>query len=213
MEQQDVLYELFLFHGLTKKQIATLLEQLPPPVTYAKGDCIYDVQSFDRSLGILLCGTVLVQSPQDNGHPLLLNRLSVGNVFGAAALFGENSPQYVTVLTALDTVRVQFITQEQLSAWFTTHPILAQNYIAFLSDRVRFLNRKLDTVTNGSSVSRLYHYCLSHATPNGTVTLPHNMTALAESLNMGRSSLYRSFDTLVKTGLLQKNGKIFLLKQ
>lgn len=201
----------FLFRGLDEAALSAIDRELSDAVCYAKGERIYDAHSFRKSLGLVLSGAVLVQSPGEQGRSLIMNRLQPGDVFGAAALFDEEQSDYVTQLTAQEPVCVRFITQEQMNDLFRRFPQTAQNYIRFLSGRVRFLNRKLATLTGGSSVSRLYHYCLSHQQEDGTVAFPHSMTELSRVLNMGRSSLYRSLDTLLLEGIVTRDGKHYRL--
>ncbi len=207
----DSLSAFFLFRGLDGDALRKIDEQLSPAVCYERGERIYDTHTFDRSLGMVLSGTVLVQSPEEQGRPLIMNRLCAGDVFGAAALFDDKQDDYVTDLTTLTPVCVRFITQEQMTALFAAFPQTSQNYIAFLSGRIRFLNRKLAALTGGSSVSRLYHYCLSHQDEHGTVALPRSMTELSRTLNMGRSSLYRALDTLLQQGIVTKDGKQYTI--
>ena len=203
----------FLFRGLSDSQLEQLADEPAAIRHYEKGDRIYDTHCFERSLGVILSGSVLVCSPDENGHPLVMTRLQADDVFGAAALFDKDGADYVTELTAETAVCVRFITQEQMSGLFVRFPQIAQNYIAFLSDRVRFLNRKLAVLTGGPSVNRVYQYFLSHQQQDGTVALPPSHTELAKVLNMGRSSLYRSIDTLLSQGVVKKNGKTYTLIQ
>lgn len=201
----------FLFRDLSPEEKERVAAQLSPPFNYDKGERIYSPRSFRKALGLVISGTVLVQSVHEN-HTVIMNRLFSGSVFGAAALFSdEDDEDYVSELVALDRVCVHFIPQDQLLRMFEDIPQTAQNYIRFLSGRVRFLNRKVAALTNGTAISRVYHYFLCHQQEDGTVILPNNMTELARSLNMGRSSLYRSFDTLVHNGMVKKDGKRFRL--
>lgn len=203
----------FLFKGLDETALETIDRELAQPISYTKGERIYDPQEFRKSLGLVLCGTVLVQAPGEQDRPLIINRITAGNAFGAAALFDSQVSDYVTTLTAFDKVSVRYITQEQMSRLFLLFPRTAQNYIEFLSGRVRFLNRKITALTNGSSVNRLYQFCLSRQQEDGTVLLPASMTELARILNMGRSSLYRSLDVLLEQHILEKNGKQYTILQ
>ena len=202
---------LFLFRGLTPQQLERAESYFSAPVCYEKGKTLYSTHQFQKALGVVLSGTVSVRSPQEQGHSVLLNCLGTGDIFGAAAWFEEGTSDYVTDLTALTNVCVRYIRQEQMVSLFAEFPLTAQNYIAFLSGRIRFLNRKLAALTGGSSVSRLYHYCLTHGNSDGTILFPASMTDLARTLNMGRSSLYRSLDTLLAEGIVAKNGKEYIL--
>jgi len=205
------LTDFFLFSGLSAEDLSAVERELADPVYYPKGTLIYDAHTFRRSLGLILSGTVLVRSNEDTNCPLVMNRLHSGDLFGAAALFEETETDYVTQLMAQEPVTVRFITQEQMSSLFLRFPQTARNYIRFLSGRIRFLNRKLSTLTGGSAVSRLYRYCLSHQHDNGTVLFPKSMTELSRVLNMGRSSLYRALDTLSAEGILIRSGKQYRL--
>ena len=40
-----------------------------------------------------------------------------------------------------------FITEEMLASLFERHPHAAINYIAFLSDRIRFLNARISVIS------------------------------------------------------------------
>ncbi len=86
-------------------------------------------------------------------------------------------------------------------------PRVGENYVTFLSDRIRFLNRRLSTLTAGQTDGKLWRYLLAHRGEDGVVSLPGGMTGLAETLNMGRSSLYRSLDALTAAGRICRQGK------
>ncbi len=202
----------FLFHDFSPPELEAIEPFLSPAVRYEKGTTIYDPAVFRKSLGLVLLGRILVKSASTS-HPLIMNRLSMGDVFGAAALFDPDTSTYVTELTALDTVVIRYITQDNLKRLFEQFPKAAHNYIVFLSGRIRFLNRKLAAVTDGSSVNRLYHYFVSNQDENGVVTIQGSMKELANRLNMGHSSLYRSLTALLEEHLIAKDGKHYRLLQ
>ena len=89
------------------------------------------------------------------------------------------------------------------------------NYVRFLSDRIRFLNSKIATFTADSAKSKLMRYLVSQAelqnNPEGNVVLPVSCQKLAESLNIGRASLYRAFEQLENDGLIRRSGKAVAL--
>lgn len=202
----------FLFADLTDSDLETVDEVLSAPVIYRKGNHLYDQHQFQHALGLVISGTILVESTDEQERPLVMNRLRAGDIFGVAALFDQESSDYVTVLRALDTVVVRYITQDDIYRLFEQFPSVARQYIAFLSGRIRFLNRKIAVLAGGSSVNRLYRYCLSHQQEDGSLSLPDSMTELARILNMGRSSLYRSLDILLTKGILIKNGKQYIIQ-
>ena len=80
-----------------------------------------------------------------------------------------------------------------------------KNYIGFLSDRIRFLNRKITYLTAGNAERRLALYLISFGTDH--VELSESISALSDLLNLGRASIYRAFDKLAEDGYLEKQGR------
>ena len=197
-----------LFVGVFGQDLSLLAADCEAPIAYQKGETVYTASSFRKAIGLILTGAVTVTA--ENGA--VMNRLSAGEMFGAAALFGAQET-YVTQITATANSHIVFISQEQMTAWLHRYPKVAENYICFLSGRIRFLNHKLSVLTAGSAEGRLYQYLLTHRGEDGAVTLPHSMVELAGLLGIGRSSLYRARETLITAGFLRQVGKIYYLTE
>ena len=179
---------------------------------FAKGSVIYSPASFSRALGIVLSGSVDVLRCE-SGRQVRLNRISSGESFGAAALYDDRDETYATTVVACEECVVLFIDGGRLSEMMKSDFILAENYIRFLSGRIRFLNRRVAGFTAGAVDRKLARYLLEHAPKDGVVSLPKNMTALSDALGVGRSSLYRSLDALCDAGVIERRGKeIVVLK-
>ena len=193
--------DLFLLDGLTGEERERCLAMATDERCYQKGDVVCDAGCATRALVLVLSGGVRVYHGR-----VVMNDLEAGCVFGVAALFGEEEPYPTTVVAAAQT-RVLFVPQETVTAWVTAYPRVALNYIAFLSGRVRFLNRRLSTLTAGQTDGKLWCYLTANREPDGCVHLPGGMATLAKTLGMGRSSLYRSLDALVADGRVVRRGK------
>ena len=202
---EHVLSRFTLFAGLSEQQLNDILAVCEPVSPYAKGETIYRGDTFRRAVGLILSGSAAVHK-----QSLMMNRLQAGDMFGAAALF-DDSPTYVTEITAEEDTEILFLSQDTISSLLVSYPLLAENYIRFLSGRIRFLNRKLAVLTTGSAENRVYQYLLAHTDEYGTVQLPPSMVELAHTLNIGRSSLYRSFDALLDAGVLERAGRTYRL--
>lgn len=194
-----------LFRGLGEAELTAIAEAAEAPVRYRKGEVIYRCDDFRRAIGLILEGSVTVRR-----EALMMNRLCAGDMFGAAALFDE-SETYVTQITAEDECLILFLSQETMSRLLREYPPLAENYIRFLSGRIRFLNRKLAVLTEGSAEHRVYSYLLAHSDEQGLTSLPPSMVELAHTLNIGRSSLYRAVDALLKEGVIARDGRCYRL--
>lgn len=193
---------LFLFEGVSPtEKVRCWAIDSGEETSFAKGEVIYDSEHAKRALALVLEGRVRVLHGR-----VVMNELHAGDVFGAAALFGEEDPFPTTVAARTD-CRVLFIPQTTVSAWMAAVPRVGENYIRFLSDRIRFLNRRLATLTAGHTDGKLWRYLLAHRGEDGFVHLSGGLAELAKALNMGRSSLYRGLDALTADGKIVRRGK------
>lgn len=199
---------LFLLDGLTSDEVAQCRQMATPEeLTFEKGEVIYDANHIRRALAFIIEGHAKVMLGR-----VMMNDLYSGDVFGAAALFGS-SESYPSTVLAVTSCRVVLISQETVSRWMAAVPRVGENYVRFLSDRIRFLNRRLSTLTAGQTDGRLWKYLITHRDDAGIVQISGGMSALAERLDMGRSSLYRSLDALAEAGWIRREGKkIVILK-
>ena len=206
---QTVRRESFLFRGLSDAEFAAIRAQLGEPERIEKGADVYTEQSFRRALGLVLSGELRVTRLGADGRRRTHNRLLPGDGFGAAALFGEAAADgaFVTEVVAYKASTVQFIPEETLTALWRRDPRIADNYIRFLTERIRFLNRVMNGAGGGTAEDKLRRYLLSHSDKAGHVTLPCSLSGLSARLDVGRSSLYRALEDLSQSGFLQRNGK------
>ena len=86
---------------------------------------------------------------------------------------------------------------------------LVENYLAFLSQRIRFLNKKIAGFTQSGAEGKLARYLLEVAASQGkdSLLLPTSIQNIAKILNLGRASLYRALDTLSDLGYIVREGK------
>lgn len=193
----------FLFEGLKKEEIIQIKSLLSSPVLYKKGEIIYSADSFIDAIGFIIKGKAFARST-DSLH---MNSFNAGSCFGVAALFG-NDKTYVSTIIAEQDTEVLFITEAELKYIFEKYPKCSLNYISFLSDKVRFLNKKIGLVSTHSAEETLYKYLSSVADESGCATLPKSMTLLAKILGISRASLYRAMDTLQSDGRIKRENNI-----
>ena len=193
---------LFLLDGLTDEELALCrLSAQAEPIAFAKGQTVYEPDRAERALAFVLEGHLRVT----NGR-VVMNDLYPGDVFGAAALFGSTEP-YPSTIVAVTNCRILLISQETVSHWMRQVPKVGENYVRFLSDRIRFLNRRVSTLTAGDTDGKLWRYLMAHKDEEGVVILSGGMSELADRLDMGRSSLYRCLDALIAAGRIRREGK------
>ena len=206
------LSESFLFRGVDMQKITPVIESGGVHINnYNAGDIIYEPTVYERSLGIIISGGAFVTTASGEKR-VSLRTLKKGDVFGAASMFGGE--EYVTRIFAKSKCAVVFVSQEQIEEFIKTDSEIALNYIAFLSDKIRFLNKKIASFTAGTAESRLAGYIMRLIGENENkteITLPLAIKPLAEELDIGRASLYRAFGVLEKTGCVKRAERIIYI--
>ena len=176
-------------------------------VLFDAGEAIYSVEKSRRAVAFLFSGQAAAYSPHTGGSKVALNYFSDGAMFGMAAVFVK-SERYVTEVVAQKPCKVLFLPQPLLSELFAKDLRVAERYIAFLSGRIEYLNRKITGFTAGEAESRLAFYLCDLAQTQGELlTLSCPATALCTMLDIGRASLYRAFDKLTESGAIERDGK------
>ena len=198
--QKQLLLGSFLFEQIPPQLVEGFLDELHAE-SFAAGAEIYTASAFARSVGFVTKGAAVVH----NASGVLLNTLDAGNCFGVAALFSPEE-DYIATVSAKTAAQVVFITDRQLTGLFAEFPQTAVNYIAFLSCRIRFLNRKIERFTAPSALEALRFYLLENE-QEGTVVVSQGYAQLARQLDIGRASLYRSLDVLEKRGIIRRAEK------
>ncbi len=196
----------FLFEGLTVDETKAVISCADETVTVSKSSNLYKL----GRVGVLLSGNALVCRTGDAGCEVNVRGISSGDVFGVASVFGPWKEGKSKILAKTD-CKVAYFSEDTLKNIFTDFPKVAFNYISFLSDRIRFLNARIDAFSAGNAVQKLYEYLLSQAV-DGEFKLNFGLAELSRRLKMGRSSLYRSIETLEQSGLITRNKNIFIIK-
>ena len=180
---------------------------------FKKGDVIFSENDFSHSLGIIARGSAKVEKVC-SGKRIIMSTLEKSAVFGMPALFGKGE-KFPTVITAEKDCTVVFLSKDRVTAAFAAEPKIAENYIALLSDKIRFLTDKIDSLSAKRGTSKLYRYILEEYEKhgeNGVVTLQYNMSELSRVLGIGRTTLYRELDELQNENIITKKGKTIFIR-
>ena len=165
--------------------------------TFARGEVIYSPDRFRRCLGVFLSGRARVTK-----GALVMSNLERGSLFGAAALFHRRD-RYETTITALTPCAVAFFPEALVAGLLDDCPPFRRSYIAYLSERIHFLSRKVEGLTASSVTGKLARWLLE--TGRTEVSCP--ATELSRRLDVSRASLYRSFEELETAGAIRRTGK------
>lgn len=159
-----------------------------------------EISSNGLGLFMIISGSVLVFR-KGNGLPVLLQRLEKGKVFGAASLFSEETED-VTILRAEGDASTFFLPIGLITELICENSDFALSYVTFLSEKIRFLNKRMSELSAPSVTQKLAAFLLRKE--NG---IAQTKVKLASALGIGRASLYRALDELKETGLISVDGK------
>ena len=196
-----------IFSGITAEVQANILSAANK-VHADKGIDVYK----KGCIGILSRGSAKVIRTSSGGNSVTVRTMTDGDIFGAASVFGEWNENFSSIVAVCE-CDVLYFCECDFKKMIMKYPDFAINYIVFLTDRIRFLNRRLDTFSASTTQNKLYEFLMTQTGENGIVQLKISMSELAKRLNVGRTSLYRDIAALEKANLIQRQGKKFLLNK
>lgn len=201
----------FLFCGVSEQEIAALVAAEGVRVEHFEKDAvIFDRMQNERALGLILFGSCAVTKESETGK-MPMSVLRQGDLFGAASLF-HREDQYVARVAAAESAWILLISEEALKSMMRKDFRVAENYLAYLTARIRFLSDRLDGFLPQSVEDRVLQFIRQHA-ENGLFESEWSVSALAESLRVSRTTLYRAIDKLIADGRIAKHGRTFQLIQ
>lgn len=213
--KNEVAHSLFLFRGMESDSVEKLLRCLESidgafrEIEFSSGDVISD----GGEICCIISGSADIKAAPNSDA--ILRRVTAGDTFGAGMLYTDDSFS-PTVAVARTKCLVLFVPKKTVDILIGESPEVAKNYIAFLSDKIAFLNRRILAFSAGDTESKLavYLYQISGEGRNcEDIPVGDSFTTVAKKLNMGRASLYRTLDSFERDGLIQRDGtKISILK-
>ncbi len=205
-----ILCQTQLFAGLPEEALAPLLKRQGVSIaTFRRGETIYSPTQFFHSLGVLLAGSATVEK-RGGTNTMLMSVLHTGELFGAATLFADADAPYVVSIRAAASVRALLVEEAALLDMMRGDFRLAENYMRYLTGRIRFLNQRIEGFVRPSVEERLLLFLQNNAQDN-VCKLPFGMTALAEALCVGRATLYRALDALEGEGRIRRDQRTIVL--
>ena len=183
-----------LFRGTEKGLLRQLAEEAER-TEFSSGQVVYSPRHFRRSLGVVLSGQLQVTK-----GTLAVSALEPGDLFGAAALYsGER--EFASTITAKGASRCLMLDQQLMDRLLAEHSQIRENYLRYLTGRIRFLSGRLQALAQPGVEGKLARYLLA----NGGSSCP--ATELCQRLGVSRASLYRAFAALEDSGLILRQGK------
>lgn len=207
----DALRKTPLFFDFSAEQLQEVLQR--GGVSTARfdgGQTIYTPTQFVNSLGVVLAGAAMVQK-QGGCNTMLMSVLCAGDLFGAASLFQDANQPYVVSIRAMTPVRALLVEEPVFVGLLHEDGRLMERYLRYLTDRVRFLNRRIEGFVQPTVEERLMLLLQQYAGEGGICKLPFSLSALSDALCVSRATLYRAMDALQAAGRIRRDRRTIVL--
>lgn len=184
-----------LFRGVSEELLQALAGTEGASLVRFDSGVVYSPRHFRRSLAVVLSGQLQVTK-----GALAVSVLGPGDLFGAAALYSDE-PEFAATVTAKRPSRCLMLEHHLVDRLLTEHSQIRENYLRYLTGRIRFLSGRLQALAQPGVEGKLARYLLA----NGGSSCP--ATELCQRLGVSRASLYRAFAALEDSGLIVRKGK------
>lgn len=206
-----------LFRGASPQEAEAMLNCLGAVERgYTKGEQIYHSGDYVTDLGMVLSGSVLIQTDDLWGNTTVLDRIGPGQIFAETYACVPGEPLMVDVVAAEGT-QVLFLNVERVlrvcSHTCAHHSKLIRNLLLLSAQKNLNLSRKIFYTSSKTIRGRLLSYLSYQARRNGTpsFTIPFNRQQLADYLNVERSALSNELSKMQRDGLLVVEKNRFTL--
>ena len=206
-----------LFRGATPQEAEAMLNCLGAEErAYAKGERVCRCGDLVTELGMVLSGSVLIQTDDLWGSTTVLDRAGPGHIFAETYACLPGEPLMVDVVAAEGT-QILFLQVERVlrvcSHSCAHHSKLIRNLLALSAQKNLSLSRKIFHTAPKTIRGRLLSYLSYQARRSGSrsFTIPFNRQQLADYLNVERSALSNELGKMRREGLLAVDKNRFTL--
>ena len=206
-----------LFQGAAPEEIKNMLQCLQAEKkTFHKGEIICHAGDVTTSMGLILSGTVSIESDDILGNKSIFDTAGPGQVFAETYASIPSEPMMVCVV-ASEYTEVLFLNVHRILKVCPNscvhHFKLVQNLLAISAQKNLNLSRRIFHTSSKSIRGRILSFLSFQALRQGCreFTIPFNRQQLADYLSVDRSALSNELSKMQKEGLLQVNRNHFIL--
>lgn len=200
----DTLRRSQLFADFQNEQIEHLLRFIgTETATYKDREPLYLEDDECDRIGIILKGAVELQTIFQSGKVITHLTLGPSDVFGEGLLFSAEN-RYPVSIHSKGNSEILYIRKDHLIHGLLHHPILLQNFLSLLSNKLYFMNNKVKILSLSTLRKKIAFFLLEQYRLRGTRTfeIPLNRKRLAEHLAVERPSLSRELIRMREDGLI-----------
>ena len=213
------LQKTMLFRGLTDSEIAVALQVLEAhEKRYDKGETLLRAGSVTERMGLVLEGSVTIESNDAWGNRTIISHVGCGQVFAETYALLENEPMLVDV-TASENCRILFLRSGRIQSLQNSQNPWALKCITNLLT----ISMHKNLILSGRSFhtapktirGRVMAYLNSVSLQRHSreFDIPFDRQQLADYLNLERSALSKELGKMQKDGLISCRKNHFIILQ
>jgi CRP-like cAMP-binding protein len=213
------LQKTMLFRGLTDSEIAEALQVLEAhEKRYEKGETLLTAGSVTERMGLVLEGSVTIESNDAWGNRTIISHVGCGQVFAETYALLENEPMLVDV-TASENCRILFLRSGRIQSLQNSQNPWALKYITNLLT----ISMHKNLILSGRSFhtapktirGRVMAYLNSASLQRHSreFDIPFDRQQLADYLNLERSALSKELGKMQREGLIFCRKNHFVIRQ
>ena len=211
------LFETFIFQNLTNEEIEDMNTlHFLRTASYEKNTLIFQTGDIVHEIGIILSGSVNIESIDLWGNKSILSHVPKGHAFAETyALCHE--PMMVDAITSEDSeiafVNTDILLNEQHlgKTWYSK---IMHNLLLIFAQKNLVLSNRIFCTSAKTIRERLFTYFSNLSVKNGSKTfqVPFDRQQMADYLNLDRSALSKELGRMRKEGLIDFHKNTFTLK-
>lgn len=196
-----------IFKNADEKTLISVLKEYGQAVSFHKGETILSQDNYSPAIWLILKGEAKVSKGET-----VISHLKEGEIFGAAFLYNSDYT-FENNVVAITALKVVILEKAGIDKLINEDNTVSFNYITYLSERIGFLNTKIEGYTQSSAEEKLLLYLKKNADINcGKCEISVSMTELSNVLHISRASLYRVMESLEKQEKICRDGKKIYVK-
>ena len=206
--QMDVIHQVALFRGMDEAELAAALSALSAKEkTYEKDETILYAGNVSEHMGLVLEGSVTIESNDVWGNRTILSHIEKGGTFAETYALLEDEPMLVDVI-ANEKSNILFLRigslnllQQDISPWRVK---LIGNLLRISSQKNLHLSGRSFHTAPKSIRGRVMAYLNSVSLQKNKIDfdIPFDRQQLADYLNVERSALSRELSNMQQDGLI-----------
>lgn len=214
-----VLKNTTLFSNVSDDEIITMTNCLHTRIReYQKDEYVFRTGDYIDAIAILVRGSLLIQKDDYWGNRSIVNKISVGEIFGEAYAMQDNEALLNDVLAIEDSTVLMFDVKRVMNVCSNAcehHTIIIQNLIRSISHKNIILAQKIDCMAQRSTREKLTAYLSAQSKKHGNASfdIPFNRQQLADFLSVDRSAMSNELCKMRDDGMLKFNRNHFELIQ